>query len=488
MSIKLAGSSSGNVQEVDSSSNALVNLPGNKSDGTARGGGNANGAAILSENDPGAITTSRYMRSPETDDDFRLRTANEFWLDDENFNYTAQNTGKFQDSQTTLTFTWSAAGMLTNGGGVTTTNIGNYFRTYAMFPAMGIGQSLNCQFSASFSAQPVANCTIDFGLFMQSTSANPYAPTDGVFFRLDSAGLKGVINNNTTELETLLSFTYVANTVYRFVITATDTQVCFWINDILYARVAVPVGQSSPFLSAALPIGIRQAHVGAAGGVFQMLVKDYSVSTSGAVFSESLGQRGNAIYGSYQGLSGGTMGSLSAYTNSTNPTAAVPSNTALTANLPSGLGGQAWETFTLAVNVDGILLSYQVPAGTVAVPGKRLKVTGVKLSSFVQTVLAGGPMNRTFSLNFGHTAVSLATAEAANTKARRVVLLPELTQTITANQAVNTAIAQAAYVSMFDQPIYVNPGEFISLSVKHIGTVGSSGTIATNIQYIYSWE
>jgi hypothetical protein len=43
-------------------------------------------------------------------------------------------------------------------------------------------------------------------------------------------------------------------------------------------------------------------------------------------------------------------------------------------------------------------------------------------------------------------------------------------------------------VSMFLEPIYVNPGEFISLSVKHIGTVGTSGTIATSMQYIYSWE
>lgn len=127
--------------------------------------------------------------------------------------------------------------------------------------------------------------------------------------------------------------------------------------------------------------------------------------------------------------------------------------------------------------------------GTVSIPGKRLKVTGVKLSAFVQTVLVGGPCNTTFTLNYGHTAVSLATAEAATTKARRVVLLPELTQTVTAAQAVNTMISQpGGCVSMFTEPIYVNPGEFISLSCKHIGTVGTSGTIAYNIQYIYSWE
>jgi hypothetical protein len=88
----------------------------------------------------------------------------------------------------------------------------------------------------------------------------------------------------------------------------------------------------------------------------------------------------------------------------------------------------------------------------------------------------------------------LATAEGASfstgtTKIRRVVLLPELTQVITAAQAVNTMISQpGGMVSMFPEPIYVNPGEFVAVAVKHIGTVMSAGTIATHIQLIYSWE
>jgi len=153
---------------------------------------------------------------------------------------------------------------------------------------------------------------------------------------------------------------------------------------------------------------------GSAGAVTQAIFSDYRIYARGPMFSDDLGTIGNRVYGSYAGLSGGTMGSLSAYTNSTNPTAAVPANTALTANLPSGLGGQAWETFTLAVNVDGILMSYQVPAGSSTVQGRRLKVTGVKLSSFIQTVLAAGPLNRTFTLNFGSTSVNLTQAESAS--------------------------------------------------------------------------
>ena len=75
-------------------------------------------------------------------------------------------------------------------------------------------------------------------------------------------------------------------------------------------------------------------------------------------------------------------------------------------------------------------MSYQVPAGTVNVSGKRLKITGVKMTSFVQTAMTGGPLVNTFALAFGHTAVSLATAEAAATKKPRIILLPELTQSV----------------------------------------------------------
>lgn len=134
-----------------------------------------------------------------------------------------------------------------------------------------------------------------------------------------------------------------------------------------------------------------------------------------------------------------------------------------------------------------IILSYQVPAGTVNIQGRRLKLTGVSIASFVQTVVVGGPYVATWKLCFGHTAVSLQTAEAATTKAPRRVNLP-FVQLVTAAQAVSTTVAQNVYTYVFDNPIYVNPGEFIALVTQHTGTVGSSGTVAHSIMYDYSWE
>jgi len=485
----LGGGSAVNA-EVDAVGNLFTRNAGYNATGIALGGGPTNGPGLYTEADPGVITTARLMIAPEGDADYRLRISQELLLDDETFNYLAQNTGKHQYTNTTLTLAWTATGLQTNSGTITTINTGAKFTTYASFPVFGGGQQLYCQFWASANINPVTNMNTDVGLFLPG-AATPYAPTDGVYFRLDSNRWNGVINYNGTEtVVSLTGFTYAANQVYKFTITTAEGTTYFWINDVLYGSIALPVAQSTPFMSDTLPFSLRTAIGGtAASGALQLLVKDYTVSIGGTGFAEPLGARSNAIFGSYQGLSGGTMGGLTKYTNSTNPTAAVPSNTALTANLPSGLGGEAWETFTLAVNTDGILMSYQVPAGTVAVLGKRLKVTGVKMTAYVQTVLAGGPTVNTFAIAFGHTAVSLATAEAATTKKPRIVLCPELTNTCTAAQAVSTLLAQpSGSVSIFTEPIYVNPSEFIQFTVKHVGTVGTSGTIAYNIQFIYSWE
>jgi len=457
---------------------------------SAVSGNEAKIAAVkfFSENDDGSKIGTPTLFSPETDDDYRLRTANDILLDSETYNYTAQNTGKHTYTSTTLTFTWTTAGMTTNGGNVVTTNIGATYGTYAEFPVFG-ANSLYAEFEAGFTNQPVTNSTIDFGMFRRGATTQ-FAPADGVHFRLNSAGLFGVVNNNGSEITSnIFDFTYIENKKYQFIITITQRDVKFWIDNVCYGAILTQVGQGQPFMSSTLPISIRHAHSGTAGGIINMVLSNYTLTSGGNNILRGLGELGNAIYGSYQGLSGGVMGGLTVYTNSTNPTAAVPANTSLTANLPAGLGGQAWETTTTAVNTDVILMSYQVPAGSVSVPGKRLKIRSVKMSSFIQTTIVGGPWVNTYALAFGHTSASLAQAEGTNTKKPRIVLLPELTNAVTAAQAAGTLCGtNGDHVCFFEEPIYVNPGEFVQFTMKRVGTVGTAGVVSYNIQYDYSWE
>lgn len=444
---------------------------------------------FFSENDAGTKTGTPELVSPETDEDYRLRVSHEAILDCETFNYTAQSTGKYAYRNTTMANAWSAAGLTTNSGNITTLTTGTQFNTYAEFPIVGASQ-LYLEVEGSFTASPTTNTIIDFGMCRMATT-NPYAPTDGVYFRLTSAGMFGVINSNGTETQTgVFSFTYTNNQKYQFIISMHETAVQFWINDVLYASLPTPAGQGQPCMGSSQPFSLRHAITGgAAGAALSFVLNDYTISLGGPNVAQTLSIIGQRIYGSYQGISGGTMGSLATYPNSTNPTAAAPSNTALTANLPGGLGGQGVVTAAVAAATDGIWGSYQVPAGTVNVQGRRMVLRGVRVDA-VNTGAAVATTATTvqFSLAFGHTAVSLATAEAAAAKAPRRLPLGFMTWPVAAGIGAGPQ-AGPIVVDLGDAPIFVNPGEFVQLVGKFIvGTATASQTISFTWTPIYGWE
>lgn len=480
--LRIEGNTSGNVAEVDASNQIKVVT------GTAETPASVGGMRIYSENDAGAVTGTAYLYSPETDEDYRLRTAQEAVLDTETFNYTAQNTGKHQYHNTTMASTITAAGWTTNSGNITTTTTGLGFSTYAMFPMIGTTE-LYVEIEAALNAQPPSNTVIDFGLFLRATT-NPYAPTDGAYFRLNASGWQGVVNRGGAETATAFTFAYTNNVVHQFVITIHEREVKFWIDDDLYLTVPTPAADGQPFAAASLPFSFRHAIVGgAAGAALSMIVKDYTISVGGGAFSIDPWNQGNRAFGSYQGLSGGTMGSLATYPNSTNATAAAPSNTALTANLPGGLGGQGAVTAAVAAATDGIWGSYQNPAGSTTVQGRRLVISGVHLHLVnLGAAVATTATTIQFSLAFGHTAVSLATAEAAAAKSPRRVPLGIATWPIGAAIGA-TPTNGPLFISFADGPIYVNPGEFVALVGKFLaGTATASQVINFTWLPVYGWE
>lgn len=483
MAIELLGGTSGVKADVDANNRVKVSFD------TGANPAQVGGVRMFQENDTGDALGTALLRSVEADEDYRMRIAHEALFDCETFNYTAQNTGKFAYRNTTMANTWSASGMATNSGNITTLTTGTSFNTWAEFPILGTSH-LYCEIEGSFTASPTTNSIIDFGLCRVATT-NPYAPTDGVHFRLTSAGLSGVINSNGTETTTsVFDFTYVNNRKYQFIIALHERSVEYWIDGTLYASLETPVGQGQPCMSGSLPFSLRHAIVGgAAGAALSFVLNDYTISIGGpniALTASILGQR---VYGSYQGLSGGTMGSLATYPNSTNPTAAAPSNTALTANLPAGLGGQGVVTAAAAAATDGIWGSYQIPAGTANVQGRRCVIRGVRIDA-VNTGAAVATTATTiqFSLAFGHTAVSLATTEAAAAKAPRRVSLGMMTWAVGAGIGAQPQMG-AIDIDFGDSPIFVNPGEFVALVAKFlVGTATASQTISFVWQPTYGWE
>ena len=500
LDVDLVGGVSGNKQEVNSLFHAKVVTETNARTNPS----NVGGVRSFGENDMGFITGETWLAAPEVDVDYRQRVSQDLILDEEVFNYTAQNTAKHTYTNTTMTNAWTAGNMTTNSGSIITTTTGTVFNTYAAFPTTAT-QTLSADFEMAFSAQPQTNSFIEFGLGIPQGAT--VAPLDGVFFRLQSGGLQGVATSNGTETATGIfplsnntgTWVYTNAKKYQFIVYLAAIYAQFWVNPndgtgaVLLGTIQLPTAQGRMTMASGIQLFIKHRITGgAAGGVLQASIGSYNVRQGGANNVSTLHQAGNRQAGSYQALPGsatyGTIARIGTITtgNEANVTAAVPTTT--TAALGSGLGGAFWETASLAVNTDGIIMSYQVPAVTATVANKRLVLRGIYLGSYVQTVIAGGPYTAEWFLAFGHTAVSLATTETQNTKAPRRIDLP-FVQQVTAAQAVNTTVAQNInFVDFADAPIYVNPGEFIQLCTRHIGTVGTSGTVVHRVTPIYGWE
>jgi hypothetical protein len=494
MAVIDTGTSTAGKANVDSTFNLQVNTPGFDATGVSRGGGSANAGAVtfFSENDAGTQTGARLVASPETDAELRLRSAVDTVLDIETFNYTAQNTGKHFYSFTTMIGAWTAGGFVTNNANITTTTTGVLLRTFGYFPISGATITY-VEATLGFSAANApTNTLIDCGLFLTS-GTNPFAPSDGAYFRVNAAGVFGVVNNNGSETTTSVfsGFSCVANEKYKFAVVVTERLTQFWIDNVLYGSITTPIGFGQPFTSTSLPFAIRHAIVGgAAGAAFQATLSDYSVYLGGPATTSTLSQTNNRNLGAHQGLSGGTMGSLATYANSFAPVSAAGSNTAA---LVTGLGGQVTLNAAAAAVTDFILTSYQVPVGTALVQGRRLALYGVRVATCnLGAAVATTETTLAYSLAFGHTAVSLATAETGSgvtntTKAPRREALGM--QSWAVGAAIGAPAREGAIFMPFTQPIYVNPGEFIAVAAKFlVGTATASQTIYNHITFDYGWE
>lgn len=484
MAVIDSGNNSAGKANVDAAFNLNVALPSNPE--------YVGQAIAVSSIDDGSVTGNFETRTIDVDEDFKLRVGQQTLLECETFNYVAQNTGKYSYSNTTMTVTWSASGMTTNGSAITTTTTGVAVRSRAHFPIFG-QQTTFCEIEASFSQQPTTNTEIDFGLFTPG-GANPFAPVDGAFFRLNSSGIVAVCNYGGVEVTSSpVDFTgidgsasYTNTKKYQFIVQIADHRATFWINGLLAAAIDVPVAQGSVVLSSALPFAVRHAIVGGAAGVaLQCNITKVSCSINGHSNSDTNSTVGNRTLGSYQGLGGGTMGSLASYANNTNPAGTAGSNTA--ANV-TGLGGQGAINAAAAAATDFIMCSYQVPAGSTLVQGRRLAIRGVFISLCnLGADVATTPTTLALSLAFGHTAVSMATTEAATTKAPRRIPLGFSYFPVAAPIG---ATPQDGPINIrFDNPIYVNPGEFIATVMKFVaGTATASQVINYHVTFDYGWE
>jgi len=496
MAVIDGGSSTAGKANVDANYNLNVNTPGYTSAGVIQGGGpaQAGAAGIYSVNDEGTVTLARSVSSPQTSQERRLRAGLDTLLFNETFNATAQNTTVWNYIFATLTNTLPGAGYLQIGTVQGTAGAhGSIMKTFQHFPVVGSAPLIADFTFGLFTSTLVANEELRMGFGNPATAGT--APTDGVWFKLTTGGLFLEVAYSasvvpSSSLATLASFTL--GTQYTLRLIVGEKTVTLWRDGILLGTLNRAVADAQPFQQGSLPIFMQKLCTGVVANTNVVRVGDIDVLLSDVATNKpwqaqlaTLGQNGNI------GQNGHTQGKTSIYANSTAATAAALTNT--TAAF-TGLGGQAAVLPTLAVSSDGILMAYQNPAATINITGRNLLIYGVNIDSHVSVVFdAAAAIVYQASLQYGHTAVSLATPETASfitatTHAPRVIPLG----------TINYGVALAAPVRTLGTPIYrafrvpvvVRPGEFVAIVLKTaVGSVvTTTGAVTFMVGYDAVWE
>jgi hypothetical protein len=427
------------------------------------------------EVDAGAITGTRLFKSQYVSHDDRLSVGIDTQSALYNFTTTAQNTGKFKHAFTTMTMTQS--GGFLNINPTLATVSGNYafLQSWKHFTVQGDGD-LHVEMTGQISAMPPTNQIFEAGLFLGTAGV---APADGVFFRLSASGLEGVIISNGTPFSTgIFMASLPLNTNGKYTIIVTQRHVCFWVDGNLGGFIDTPAALAVPYLTMNLPLCFMMRNSGTVVGGCTVKIGTTHVSQcdlhTSKPWSEQMTTQGNA----YQGQDGDTMGSLAAYSNAALSAAAALTNT--TAAAPNtGLGGAVLVLPTLTAGTDGILFSYLNPIGSITQPPKTLVVTGVSIDAGVQLALTGGPLTLVMGVAYGHTLLSLATAETgsfvtATVKAPRRVPLGILS--FIAAAVAGTGVTK--FTVPFKSPIVVNPGEYFAITCRNVSIVTTAGALA----------
>ena len=446
--------------------------------------GRVGGVRLFGEVDAGTVTGNAKLKAVEVTNDYRLRVGVDQTAFNELFPGAALNSTLWTAPVTTATVTVAGGFANLNAGASVASGAVARLTTYRNFPCY---RSYTTYFEAGvqFSSLPVAGNVCEWGSFISTGVASP---TDGVFFRINASGeLRGVVNFNGTETQssTIDFNTLVGNNTSRaFLIYVISNKALFWIDNVLVAEVNAPTSQGQITSSMNLPMSFRNYNSVAVSTAQVMKVSNVNVTfadmNTNKLWSHILTGSGGHLS---QGQTGQTLGSTALYTNNLAAGAgAAMTNT--TAALGSGLGGQFTALPTLATGTDGIVSSYQVPLGTASVPGKSLYITRVTINSAVSATLTGGAILYAYSLAYGHTAVSLATTETATSKAPR--RLPIGFQSFAANATLATT---ATTLDLdLNSPIVIQPGEFIQLVAKNLGTVTTAGTVTFLVGFGGYWE
>jgi len=312
------------------------------------------------------------------------------------------------------------------------------------------------------------------------------SPTSGSFFRYGSNGqLRGVsISVTGAESTTEVIPTPSLNVAHDYTIWIMSKSIVFQIDDVVVG--SIPLGDTapSPVTSESSPFCARLYNASATPTAQQVYLHRCVGALYGGTYGydrQFLAALGGDI-GS-QGVVGAGTGSLANWANSAAPASATLSNT--TAGYTS-LGGQFQFAAVSGSETDYALFAFQVPAQTATNQGRTLVVHGINISTFnMGAAVATTPTLLQWGIAHDGTAVSLATADAASTKAPRRV--PLGCQSLPVGLAVGGNVPDLRVD--FRQPLSVNAGNYLHVILKiPVGTATAAQIVRGVVAINATWE
>jgi hypothetical protein len=475
---------SGLQANVDANNNLNVNLPTAISQA---------GYALL------AGTGAEGNRPVDVSAEGRVHVANDRPVFYVNFAGSATSANAIpQDAlkQTLTTMTATAgspnAGFLRlNASGLTTVTTGAMVQTYASFPTYaGFGVRFECEMR-TINGATAAGKVIEFGSFI-ATDAKTAGILDGFCLRWTNGGeLRGVLSINGVETMTAALTVPSDNVVHRYTIIMNQNGLVFKTDGVVIGQLAAPTDSVGPGLQPNLPMAVRVYNYVAPTLACQVEIAEMWAIQAGIDWAKPWS---HILSGMGQHCSNVPFGTAIGETTNRGNAVAVPA-TAVGTNtggtLPfTGLGGigrMTAQATNIAAAGDMVFCSYQVPAITATQGSKRLVVTGVSIAaSNGGAVIATTPTCLVWGLAWGHTALTLATADAVAAKAPRHLVLGQM------YGAIGAVIGQGYdkdIVRSFQTPITVNPGEFIAVTVRFLlGTATAAQEVVGCIGFEGYWE
>ena len=329
----------------------------------------------------------------------------------------------------------------------------------------------------------VTGAVIEIGAF---AATGITSPTSGSFFRYGSDGtLRGVsISVTGAESTTGVIPTPSLNVAHDYTIWIMGKAIVYQIDDVVVG--SIPLGNTapSPVTSESSPFCARLYNASATATAQQVYLHRCVGALYGGTYGydrQFLAALGGDI-GS-QGVVGAGTGYLANWANSAAPASATLSNT--TAGYTS-MGGQFQFTAVSGSETDYALFAFQVPAQTATNQGRTLVVHGINISTFnMGAAVATTPTLLQWGIAYDGTAVSLATADAASTKAPRRV--PLGCQSLPVGLAVGGSVPDLRVD--FRQPLSVNAGNYLHVILKiPVGTATASQIVRGVVTINATWE